>query len=232
MAILDEAAEILGEESKATPKAGKASNKFADVRDTLAKRLKRGEEFFTIRNGSSKLFHIDWSLGLLPPDLRSQTDKYFEEKYVQYAGEKFIPNVSFLVIRTQDRRTVNLLDNFVVEKRVPVMMPLPVGKDIVVKSQFVIDVDETVLVNADQREALQNFIKYKREWTDDNGNKRSSSWLGFLISKPVTLDNIKMVDFDRPVLTEEDLRLVTDIEAPEVQTNTEQRFGDIVYADE
>lgn len=171
-------------------------------------------------------------MNLLPPDIRAETAKYFEEKYVQYAGEKFIPGVSFLVIKTQDNRTVNLLDNFVVEKGLPTMMALPVGKDVVMKSQFIIGEGETVLVDEGQKDELQRYIKYKREWTDDTGKTRSSDWLGFLVAKQVTEENVKMIEFDRPVLSREDLALTIASASPEVRTSKELRQGDLVYADE
>lgn len=127
---------------------------------------------------------------------------------------------------------MNLLDNFVVEKGLPTMMALPVGKDVVMKSQFIIGEGETVLVDEGQKDELQRYIKYKREWTDDTGKTRSSDWLGFLVAKQVTEENVKMIEFDRPVLSREDLALTIASASPEVRTSKELRQGDLVYADE
>ena len=250
MELTDKAAEILGDESSTKSTKVEGSTKITSIREDavkleeqdkenfgglrkiLKKKIADGEEYFTIQNPLTSTFNTDWSLDLLPPDTKSETDRYFEVKYVQFGGDKFIPGVSFIVVRRPDNSAVNLLENFLIEKNVPTPIPMSVGGEIVVKSQFVMLSNEVILINVEQKEDLLRFVKQRREWTGSDDITKSSDWLGFLILAPVTQENVLEIEFDRPLLSKEDFSLAPTQVTAAKSTRKEIRHGDMVYADD
>lgn len=239
MELTDKAAEILGDAKEtSTLKRGTGATQkpeeksFENLRRSLQGKMKRGAKFYTIKNPLDSVFHTDWSLSLLPKDVGEEAQKYFEQKYVQLGGEKFIPGVSFIIVKRPDNTAVNLLDNFLVEKGIPTQIPLNVGGEAVVKSQFVINPDETLVINEDQKEDLMRFVKWRRQWQQDDGTIKKSDWLGFLVLREVTESTVGKVKFDRAVLSREDLSSAPADAKAETKSRTEVRHGDAIFGDE
>ena len=236
VAITDEAAKILGEESKVVqPEKGekvelRGRRTFGELRKKLRSKINKGEEYFIIENTLDSVFHTDWSLNLLPPDLLPLANKYFERKYIELGGDKFTPGVSFIVVKRPDGTIINLLDNFLVENEIPTQISLNIGGDVTVKSQFAMNPEESILVTSDQRDDLQRYIKWRREWTESDGIQKKSDWLGFLLMTPLTSENISTIDIDRVLLTKEDLEKAPESVVLGKKTRSQLRGGDVTYA--
>ena len=234
MELTDKAAEILGDKSKVTSPKKKIvedEGSFKTLRKILRKKIASGEEYFIIKNPLESVFHTDWSLPLLPTDIKPDAEKYFGEKYVQFGGDKFIPGVSFVVVQRPDNSAVNLLENFLIEKEVPTAIPISVGGETVIKSQFVMNPGEALLVSEEQKDDLLRFVKWRREWMDSDNVLKKSDWLGFLILSSVTEENVSDIYFDRPILSREDFSLMPVQASVKRKTRKEVRRGDMIFAD-
>lgn len=146
--------------------------------------LENGESLFAVKNTSEEPLIIDWNLELLPADLEGEFNKYLEKKYLEYGQEGLIGGPRVVAI-FQEGRTVNFLNSFLTGKKFPVVLPRRAGKEEVFRSSFALNPGDTVVLTETQKNSLSRFEKLKRVWTNEEGKKTTSPWLGFLVFAPI-----------------------------------------------
>lgn len=171
---------------------------------SIEERMKKGEEFFVVKNKGNTPLVLDWDIPLLPNDLKQKLYKYLQAKYIQY-GLEFLTGKNIVLTNIfYEGRTVNFLQSFMDEGRYPTTLPLRIGREVQVKSQFVLQVEETIIISSTQWESLDKYKKTKMEFDkEDSKDKSYSSWLGFLVKKSLDIEDLK--DYDRSIVSIEDL---------------------------
>lgn len=186
-----EATELL--EGKPTKTVSKKSSttKGEYNHENLVSLVKAGS-LYGVRNTSDTPLIVDWDRLLMPEDLEEKLDTYLAEKYIQYNLSENTNNMGITTIFIEGK-SVNFLEAFMNEKEVPTLVPMQVGKNVVIKSQFVIRPKEEVICTQKQLESLAKFEKVKRQF-GTNDDSKYSDWLGFLIFRKLDEDSLKEIE--------------------------------------
>lgn len=199
--------------------------------ETLSKRLKTQGDLYEIENTSNIVVVRDWDLSLIPEDLLPRFKQYLSNKYAQYGLTEIMGNNMVVAIYT-DNRTINFLNGFVNELRIPTMVSRQEGREVIVKSQFVMLPGEKVLVTERQLKSLEALEKVKREFdTDASKEPTYSDWLGFLIFRKIENPE-RLSEYKRSFVTYDDiLKTHVDIDVKLLNTRNDRREPGVIRAD-
>jgi hypothetical protein len=146
--------------------------------------LSKGVQLFLAKNDAKIPLICDWDLELIPEDLHKQFDSYLNKKYLSYDLRELLEKNIKMVAIYVNGRTTNLVESFVNERQIPTVIPMPVGKEVVMKSQFVIMPGEIVLVTGRQYESLNRYEMKKLTIEKATGDS-TTDWTGFIMFKEV-----------------------------------------------
>lgn len=152
--------------------------------DKLKQMLDTGSDLYVVKNLSKILLYIPWDLVLMPTDLVPDFKRYLSAKYTQYNMAHLAKSDTLMVAIFQNGRTVNFLENFMVEKNVPIIMAVQEGMETALRSRFVIPPDDSVICTAEQLKSLEQFHATQYVASED----KKSSTLGFLRFTQVTTE--------------------------------------------
>ncbi len=169
----------------------------------LKKRLDKGEVLFAVKNTADIPLIQDWNLDLLPEDIEEDFNKYLETKYVQYELSQVVKGHRVVALYYEGR-TVNFLNNYLDEKTYPLPLPVKEGKEVIIRSSFLLNSGDTVILTEKQTESLRRFEKIKHTWSSE-GKRRSTDWLGFLTMRQVK-DSQDLFKYDISYVTSEDVK--------------------------
>jgi hypothetical protein len=193
--VMAEADELLGSVKSVTKKQT-VSTTLPDY-EYLEKYME-SNPLYAVVNTLNKPFIIDWDRNLMPEDMTKDFEAYLADKYKTY-NMPLNDNVGMCAVFI-DGRTVNFLENFMNESSVPALIPMNVGNEVRIKSQFLINANESVICTATQVESLKRYEKVKMEF--GVAEKTYSDWLGFLIFKDIEKGNLE--DYTRSFVTYSD----------------------------
>ena len=206
--------------------------------DGIIKRIKTGEEIFLVKNSASVPLVLDWDIPLLPEDIKNEWQQYLGRKYVQYGLERFVGKFIMIAVFVEGR-TVNFLEQFMLEKQIPTLIPVRAGKETRIKSCFVIQSNEVVLVTSEQIKSLAKYEQVKRTWDKADGGISESDWLGFLRFKKATIQDIEdsknKVQIDKKVTrsfitTDDVMKSESPIDGQELSDRSQKRESGVIAA--
>jgi len=138
------------------------------------------KNLYAVKNSSKKDLVCDWDLSLIPEELKPEFDKYLSNMYNLYQIKE--ANLDFrIVVVYRQGRSINFLHQFMTEKGIPNLVTVREGREILVKSQFVLPAGEMAIITEQQYESLKRYEK-KRQIT----NIGESDWSGSLVFKQIT----------------------------------------------
>lgn len=172
-----------------------------DYEKILLRMRTKGETFYAVHNESNIPLFADWDMNLLPEDLHKEFDIYLAQKYTQYNIQSLAGRRQVAVL-IEGNRTVSFIDNFALEKGIPVMLPVEMGKETTVKSRFAIPAGDAVICTAKQLESLEKFEAIKHEFPKEGGGTMTSDYTGFLVFEEITKTNLR--NFDRSYISYQD----------------------------
>lgn len=144
------------------------------------KEVLKSKNLFAVKNVSDKDLVCDWDLNLMPDELKPEFDKYLSERYNIYQIKE--TSLDFrIVVLYREGRSINFMHQFMTEKKIPNLETVREGKEVVVKSQFVLPAGEIAVVTEEQYESLKRYEK--RRQTSEAG---LSDWSGSLVFKQIT----------------------------------------------
>ena len=163
------------------------------------KEVLKSKNLFAVKNVGDKDLVCDWDLNLMPDELKPEFDKYLSERYNVYQIKE--TSLDFrIVVLYREGRSINFMHQFMTEKKIPNLETVREGKEVAVKSQFVLPAGAIAVVTQEQYESLKRYEK--RRQTSEAG---MSDWFGSLvfkqITKPETLEKI-----DHSFVTVEDIK--------------------------
>ena len=203
------------------------ASKLADVESTTSKvdyahltsLMENDVQLFAIKNTVNTPLILDWNLELLPSDLEDEFNKYLEKKYLEYGKENLIGGARIVSI-FENGKTINFLNSFLTNKKFPVVLPRPVGREDEFRSSFVLNAGDAVILTQAQAESLRRFEKLKRVWEEEN-KKIESPWLGFLVFTPIQ-DSKDLLKYSISYVTSKDtINTAQDIKVTKARSSDE-----------
>lgn len=169
----------------------------------LKKMLKDDEVLIAVKNDSKVPLVQDWNLDLLPSDIDDRFNLYLQDRYVQYELKNLMKGARVVTIFFEGR-TINFLNGFLGKDKFPALLSRPFGKETELRSSFVLNAGETVILTEMQANALRKFEKIKRTW-GEGSDKKETPWLGFLVMKTIKKPE-DLFKYELSYVTEEDTR--------------------------
>lgn len=196
--------------------------------DALKALLLDGQALYGVKNTSNHMLLNDWDRALMPADLNDDFQEYLSQKYIDYDLPPSTVSAGLVAIYI-DGKTVSFLEGFMNEREIPTLVPMQIGKETRIKSQFIIRPGEEVICTEKQLESLARYEKIKREFASSDDEPKHSDWLGFLIFRELDTDNLG--EIKRSYVTYEDvMKGRVDVNVKEVAERTQRKTPGIVRA--
>lgn len=147
------------------------------------KEVRKVGNLYAMKNVGKEDIVCDWDLDLMPEELKPEFDKYLSERYNIYQIKE--ANLDFrIVVLYREGRSINFLHQFMTEKKIPNLETIREGKEVAIKSQFVLPAGETAIITERQYNTLKKYEK-RRTMTETG----PSDWYGVAAFKLITDDS-------------------------------------------
>jgi len=188
------------------------------------KEVLKSKNLYAVKNVGKTDLVCDWDLNLMPEELKPEFDSYLSDRYNVYQIKE--ANLDFrIVVLYREGRSINFMHQFMTEKKIPNLETVREGREVLVKSQFVLPVGKTAIVTEDQYESLKRYEK--RRQTSDAG---VSDWFGDLVFKQIT-DPDKLEKVEYSFVTVADIKN-NEFETQEHELGSVKKSATIEYSDE
>lgn len=188
------------------------------------KEVLKSKNLYAVKNVGKTDLVCDWDLNLMPEELKPEFDSYLSDRYNVYQIKE--ANLDFrIVVLYREGRSINFMHQFMTEKKIPNLETVREGKEVLVKSQFVLPAGKTAIVTEDQYESLKRYEK--RRQASDAG---VSDWFGNLVFKQITdPDMLEKVEYS--FVTVADIKN-NEFETQEHELGPIKKSATIEYSDE